>query len=61
LTQATFDFALAAYDSGGCVVAAPHKCPLSQGYRKNHAANLAGQQPHSWQPVVREGGAAGYS
>jgi uncharacterized delta-60 repeat protein len=34
-----FDFALAAYDSGGCVVAAPHKCPLSQGYWKNHAAN----------------------
>ena len=34
-----FDFALAGYDSGGCVVQQPHKCPLSQGYWKNHAAS----------------------
>jgi uncharacterized delta-60 repeat protein len=30
------DFALARYDSGGCLVAST--CPLTQGYWKNHAA-----------------------
>jgi hypothetical protein len=32
------DFALVRYDSNGCEVVAPHTCPLSQGYWKNHAA-----------------------